>query len=595
MVSRGGLEPPRPLRALAPQASASAIPPPGRGDARARGIPAARETLARCARPKRPAAAGAGAGRPRHTVSGMTAGTTPSPPRRPTPTAERRGRATSARDLIRIDTSNYGDGRARASARPPSTSWPSSPRSASTPELLEREPGRTSVVARVEGEDSVAARPSCCTATSTSCRPTPPTGGRPLRRRGARRLLWGRGAVDMKDMDAMILAAIRRLRPHRDERPPRDTIVRLLRRRGGRRHARQPLARRPPPAAVRRRDRGDQRGRRLLRHRPTPRASSAPTCCRRPRRASPGCGCARTAAPATARVPNDDNAIVRLAEADRPDRRARVAARVHRLGPRAARHARHLTGLSARPTDDLEPLLATLGGAQGFVARHAARHGQPDVLDAGLQAQRHPADGDGADRLPLPARPRGRLLGHDPRARRRARRGRDRAPRHRPRGAFSGDLVDAMMQALLARGPRGGRAALLPLRRHRQQGAAAGSASRGYGFAPLRLPADLDFAPMFHGVDERVPLDSLRSGRACSATSCAPAEVGRQRQAVRCDAHDLAPQPHPPHAALVDHRARELPTAVLRMLTDRLPRLGLRRVAVEREDPVLVIRHRHPF
>ena len=34
----------------------------------------------------------------------------------------------------------------------------------------------------------------------------------------------------------------------------------------------------------------------------------------------------------------------------------------------------------------------------------------------------------------------------------------------------------------------------------------------GYGFAPLRLPADLDFAPMFHGIDERVPLESLEFG-----------------------------------------------------------------------------------
>ena len=34
----------------------------------------------------------------------------------------------------------------------------------------------------------------------------------------------------------------------------------------------------------------------------------------------------------------------------------------------------------------------------------------------------------------------------------------------------------------------------------------------GYGFAPLRLPADLDFAPMFHGIDERVPTESLRFG-----------------------------------------------------------------------------------
>ena len=35
---------------------------------------------------------------------------------------------------------------------------------------------------------------------------------------------------------------------------------------------------------------------------------------------------------------------------------------------------------------------------------------------------------------------------------------------------------------------------------------------RGFGFSPLRLPADLDFAGMFHGVDERVPLDSLKFG-----------------------------------------------------------------------------------
>ena len=34
----------------------------------------------------------------------------------------------------------------------------------------------------------------------------------------------------------------------------------------------------------------------------------------------------------------------------------------------------------------------------------------------------------------------------------------------------------------------------------------------GYGFAPLRLTPDLDFAAMFHGVDERVPLDALEFG-----------------------------------------------------------------------------------
>lgn len=34
----------------------------------------------------------------------------------------------------------------------------------------------------------------------------------------------------------------------------------------------------------------------------------------------------------------------------------------------------------------------------------------------------------------------------------------------------------------------------------------------GYGFVPLRLPDELDFPAMFHGVDERVPIDSLEFG-----------------------------------------------------------------------------------
>ncbi len=34
----------------------------------------------------------------------------------------------------------------------------------------------------------------------------------------------------------------------------------------------------------------------------------------------------------------------------------------------------------------------------------------------------------------------------------------------------------------------------------------------GYGFVPLRLTPDLDFAAMFHGVDERVPVSALDFG-----------------------------------------------------------------------------------
>jgi len=35
---------------------------------------------------------------------------------------------------------------------------------------------------------------------------------------------------------------------------------------------------------------------------------------------------------------------------------------------------------------------------------------------------------------------------------------------------------------------------------------------RCFGFSPLRLPSELDFSGMFHGVDERVPVASLQFG-----------------------------------------------------------------------------------
>ena len=33
-----------------------------------------------------------------------------------------------------------------------------------------------------------------------------------------------------------------------------------------------------------------------------------------------------------------------------------------------------------------------------------------------------------------------------------------------------------------------------------------------FGFYPLLLPPELDFAKMFHGVDERIPVDGFKFG-----------------------------------------------------------------------------------
>ncbi|MDR0848985.1 MAG: M20/M25/M40 family metallo-hydrolase [Propionibacteriaceae bacterium] len=70
------------------------------------------------------------------------------------------------------------------------------------------------------------------------------------------------------------------------------------------------------------------------------------------------------------------------------------------------------------------------------------------------------------------------------------------------------DLTDAMGQAVLEADPG---ALITPYI------LSAGTDAKGwgelgiasYGFVPLKLPADLDFVGMFHGVDERVPIESL--------------------------------------------------------------------------------------
>ena len=77
---------------------------------------------------------------------------------------------------------------------------------------------------------------------------------------------------------------------------------------------------------------------------------------------------------------------------------------------------------------------------------------------------------------------------------------------------FAGSLVDTMVAALGRHDPG------VPVVPYLMGGgtdnkALAELGIRGYGFAPLRLPADLDFTGMFHGVDERVPIDALEFGQ----------------------------------------------------------------------------------
>jgi acetylornithine deacetylase/succinyl-diaminopimelate desuccinylase-like protein len=76
---------------------------------------------------------------------------------------------------------------------------------------------------------------------------------------------------------------------------------------------------------------------------------------------------------------------------------------------------------------------------------------------------------------------------------------------------FSGDLVEAMQVCLQAE-DSGARAVPYLFSGGTDGKAWQSVGIRCFGFAPLRLPPDLDFMGMFHGVDERVPTDSLEFG-----------------------------------------------------------------------------------
>mgnify|MGYP001826318076 CR=1 FL=1 len=151
-------------------------------------------------------------------------GTDPGAAARPSPEDDA---VALCRDLLRIDSSNYGDGsgpgeRAAAEyvmAALAGAGW--------EPELMESAPRRASVVLRIPGVDPN--RPALVLHGHTEVVPAraeewsvDPFGGEEIDG-----MLWGRGAVDMKNMDAMILALARDM-GRTGWRPPRDLVVAMF-------------------------------------------------------------------------------------------------------------------------------------------------------------------------------------------------------------------------------------------------------------------------------------------------------------------------------------------------------------------------------
>jgi acetylornithine deacetylase/succinyl-diaminopimelate desuccinylase-like protein len=418
-------------------------------------------------------------------------------------------------DLIRIDTSNYGDNQGpgeRAAAEYVQACLAEVGLEA---ELVESAPGRASVVARWEGTE--ASRPALVLHGHTDVVPAQADDWSvdPFGAEERDGMLWGRGAVDMKDMDAMILAVVRQM-VREGRRPARDVVLAFFadEEAGGVYGARYAVDHRPELFEGATEAISEVGG-----YSVQVGAAADGTGGRRAyllQTAEKGMGWLRLVADGRAghgSVTNPDNAVTHLAAAV-----ARIGAHPWpmRLTPAVTellRGVADLTGLPYDPQDEgaVDRLVAALGHGARFVGSTLRSTVNPTQLAAGYKANVVPGRAEAVlDTRFLPGedaevhRVLTELAGEHVRVE-------EIHVDVALETPFEGGLVDAMVGAVLTEDPD---ATVLPYLL--SAGTDNKSLSRlgitGYGFVPLRLPADLDFPGMFHGVDERVPLDALRFG-----------------------------------------------------------------------------------
>jgi acetylornithine deacetylase/succinyl-diaminopimelate desuccinylase-like protein len=162
------------------------------------------------------------------------------------------------------------------------------------------------------------------------------------------------------------------------------------------------------------------------------------------------------------------------------------------------------------PQEDIDGAVAKLGNLSRIVAATLRDTANPTMFHAGYKANVIPSTAEATvDCRILPGREEAfereldDILGPDIE--------REWVGLHPVETRFAGRIVDVMTESLLAEDPG---ATTLPYMMSGGTDAKAFSrlGMNCYGFSPLRLPADLDFTALFHGVDERVPVDALQFG-----------------------------------------------------------------------------------
>lgn len=408
-------------------------------------------------------------------------------------------------DLIRIDTSN-----------PVKTERPAAEYVAAKlsevglePTLLESEHGRASVVARIEGEDG--SRGALLIHGHLDVVPADPNDWRvhPFSGEVEDGCVWGRGAVDMKDMDAMTLAVVRkRLREGR--RPPRDVVLAFLadEEAGGTYGARWLIDTHPDLFEGCTEGIGEVGGfsysvNEDLRLYVVEVAEKGMAWMRLTARGRAGHGS----------MINDDNAVVTLADAVARLGRYEWPIRLTPTVRAFLTEVSAATGLNLDLDDEagLRDAVTKLGPIARVVGATLRNTTSPTMLDAGYKVNVIPQTATARiDGRFLPGYEEefsdtlDEILGSDV----------ERIVEHTDialETSFDGPLLDAMRTALQAEDP-GSRIVPYCLSGGTDAKSFSRLGIRCFGFAPLRLPPSLDFTAMFHGVDERVPVDALRFG-----------------------------------------------------------------------------------
>ncbi|WP_285731717.1 M20/M25/M40 family metallo-hydrolase [Nocardiopsis sp. ATB16-24] len=410
------------------------------------------------------------------------------------------------RELIEFDTSNYGDHSGPGERKAAEYVAGKLDEVGVESTIYEKHPGRSNVVARITGEDS--SRPPLLIHGHLDVVPAAPEDWthHPFAAEIADGCVWGRGAIDMKNMNAMVLAMLRqRLREGR--RPPRDIVLAFLadEEAGGTWGAQYLVNEHPElfadcDAAI------SEVGGFSFTVKENRRLYLVET-------AEKGIAWMKLTARGTAghgSMVNDDNAVTELAAA------------VARLGE-------HRFPLQLTPTvrtfleeiceefgipfeeKDVDATVARLGPIARMIGATLRNTVNPTVLGGGYKANVIPGEATAqVDGRFLPGTEDeyfaeiDRLLG--PKVSR-------EFIHHLPavETSFEGGLVSAMSESLLAEDP-GAKAVPYCLSGGTDAKSFSRLGIRNYGFAPLKLPPELDFAGMFHGVDERVPIDGLQFG-----------------------------------------------------------------------------------